>query len=409
MKLLIKRFFVTFVVMLFTLFALASCQQTDGGGTNGDGEPNTNSEMVQISKITAIKESPSSTNARQKKHNSIRIPVSSYDDSGSTIDSINTDGTIVIYKSETDIKFTITLDNPKGEAIDAVQLVCDDPGAQIYVSGEWDYLADRPEGYIVNWSSENAYRKTYYLKTTSQDSINTLRVIDLKVNGQWQNKALENDKLQIIKLDEMDLKVGCWTNTFGYYEGYIQFSTKIKNLELFGSGIEIIAHSDETVEGNAEIGLVRFRKNAEGTLRWAYDYEYNGVTTHWGDKKEIEFLRIEARNSGDTCYITPTGVNLIITGTDVEIDIIYGKVQTQTGMDKLNFCQKLQQADPEHYISERYLTYNNYFDTENISLISILDDGDIVYLYIANQWYSIPLLINNPILQQDPIEINGLD
>ena len=86
-----------------------------------------------------------------------------------------------------------------------------------------------------------------------------------------------------------------------------------------------------------------------------------------------------------------------------------GKVQTQTGMDKFSFVQKLHKADPEHLSTERYITYEDYFSTEYTFLADRVNEDDSVYLYISNQWYLIPYLKKDLILQQDPIEINGLD
>lgn len=195
---------------------------------------------------------------------------------------------VIMYKSEKDIKFTIELDNPKGQSIDAVELKCDDPNATILVSGEWEKLSSK-DGYVVNWASENAYRKTYYLQTISQDSINTLTVSDIKVNGEWQNAALDNDQLKIYKMDDEDLKWDFISNTPSGYKWKFDCSEKVSNL--------VVKVGDDVLTAD-ENGVYTVEHDCKVSWTWDYatgDVLGNGteVVNHWDNEREIVLLTIE--------------------------------------------------------------------------------------------------------------------
>lgn len=230
---------------------------------------------------------------------------------------------IIMYKSEKDIKFTIELDNPKGQSIDAVELKCDDPNATILVSGEWEKLSSK-DGYVVNWASENAYRKTYYLQTISQDSINALTVSDIKVNGEWQNAALDNDQLKIYKMDDEDLKWDFVSNTPSGYKWKFDCSEKISNLVVRVGGDVLTADENGvyTVEHDCKVS-------------WTWDYATgdvlgNGteVVNHWDNEREIEVFKLEYTRDTMILYIGVyngnNGFRLYInfSGTDID-DIVY--------------------------------------------------------------------------------------
>ena len=186
---------------------------------------------------------------------------------------------IVMYKSQSEITFTIKLNNPKGESIDAIELTCDDPNAQIMVDGEYKPIQyqdnEGVKSRIVNWAQEDPYEKVYYIKTTSMDDINTLRVIDLKVNGEWQNHPLSNDELKIYKMNEEDLKWVFMKNTPEYYQWKFEKSDKISNLVVkLGTELEPDENGVYTT--------------VSGKVVWEYDYTFDGVTVHWKDERDIE-------------------------------------------------------------------------------------------------------------------------
>lgn len=139
---------------------------------------------------------------------------------------------ILIYKSQTEITFTVTLDNPEAYGIDALRVTCDDPDSQIMVDGEYKNIRLENDGSrVINWSSEDPYTKTYNIRTTSQESINTFKVVDVRLAGhdKFQSKEtnsedLGNNELQIYKMDEDAIKL----NIVDISLDYIKFNFNIK-------------------------------------------------------------------------------------------------------------------------------------------------------------------------------------
>lgn len=221
---------------------------------------------------------------------------------------------IIIYKNEYEISFTINLSNPKGEAIDAVQLKCDDVNACVKADGSWEKLSQSPDGYVVNWASENAYKKTYYLKTTSIDDINTITVVDLKINGQWQNKQLSNDKLTVYKMNENDLSWNFEKNYFTYYKWKFTYDDNIiTNLK---------AYNNDGAQLTCEDGS--YTTDVCGIVRYEYDYTYNGTTVHWSETRNIQFLKFTYYDNSLNPYVRYLDnkdfaiVGIYISGTDVD-------------------------------------------------------------------------------------------
>lgn len=223
---------------------------------------------------------------------------------------------IVMYKSEVDIKFTITLNNAKGESIDAIQLTCDDPDSKVLVDGKYVNIQfDENNSRIINWAQEDPYQKTYYIQTTSQTDINTIRVVDLKVNGEWQGVELSQDELKIYKLNENDLVWNFVKNTFTEYVWNFSTEECITNL--------VVSMDGETVAAD-ENGNYTITKN--GKVEYEYDYTYEGVTLHWKDSREIKLLEIEyvpGIDGGGWGWIQPFNPDCswlmfyVIEGTDI--------------------------------------------------------------------------------------------
>lgn len=272
---------------------------------------------------------------------------------------------VVMYKSEKHINFTISLDNPKGHSIDAVQLTCDDPNAKIQVFNSdgtftWELLSQAKDGYVINWASENAYRKTYYLETTAPDAINTLKVVDLKVNGEWQNQALDNDELKIYKMEDEDLSWEFVTNTLAAYKWRMNKSKNITDLKVYADGEEVVAD---------ENGIYSVEKDC--VVEFEYGYTKDGVTAKWNDSREIELLEIEYDKDftcGDNSVITGL---FTLSGTDLE------KATFSVEYDGKNEIVELNTA--EWVISDSY--WRTYFTTS-----TVVQDCLNVKFYVNNYY-----------------------
>ena len=205
-------------------------------------------------------------------------------DSGTTLEvgEESSANYVLIYKDENNIQLTVQLDNPKGESIDALEIACDDESAEILVDGEYKPLNVTANGRVVNWAQEDPYEKTFYLRTISQDDLNTFRVNDIKVKGAWQNKGLDNNELSVYKITKEDLDVRFITNTTEYYECEFIYGEKVSNLNVTASVPEALTW----------ISTSRVRVTQNCTLNWSYDFTFDGVIKHWKEDKEIELFNI---------------------------------------------------------------------------------------------------------------------
>ena len=225
---------------------------------------------------------------------------------------------VVLFKSETEIQFTITLDNPKAESIDAIELTCDDPKSQILMDGKYENIQySEDKTIIVNWSQENPYKKTYQIKTTSEETIQTLKVVDIKVNGEWQNKELSNDELKIYKIENNDIAVFTVDNTIEEYSFKVLSCSNVKSYDVI--------FNDRYIEAD-ETGT--YRVNEDGKIRIRYVYDFNGYEAEWEIEKEIELMKFNFDQgefvgsiAGLDC-LSDCRVLLTFTGTDINIDSI---------------------------------------------------------------------------------------
>lgn len=199
---------------------------------------------------------------------------------------------IIIYKSQTDIQFTITLDNPEAYGIDALRVKCDDENAQIQVDGEWKPIAFESDGTrVVNWSSEDPYEKTYNIRTTSDDAMNIFEVIDIRLAGhskfqskETKNTDIGNNELQIHKMDEDAYKIDVIENTFEY----IKFKLAVK--ESYKDIIHNITVDGETADSE---GIYTLYENKNITVK--YDYKINDelmVNRSNDEKIELVFQNV---------------------------------------------------------------------------------------------------------------------
>lgn len=237
-------------------------------------------------------------------------------DSGTTLEAGKESSAnyILIYKDENNIQLTVQLDNPKGESIDALEIACDDESAEILVDGEYKPLNVTANGRVVNWAQEDPYEKIFYLKTISQDDLNTFRVNDIKVNGAWQNKGLNNNELSVYKITKEDLDVKFITNTTEYYECEFIYGEKVSNLNVTASIPEALTW----------INTSRVRVTQNCTLNWSYDFTFNGVVRKWNENIDVELLNVTSiREEGYTIRLLDTTLyieDFIINGTGINVN-----------------------------------------------------------------------------------------
>lgn len=292
---------------------------------------------------------------------------------------------VVMYKSEKHINFTISLDNPKGYSIDAVQLTCDDPNAKIQVFNSdgtftWELLSQAKDGYVINWASENAYRKTYYLETTAPDAINTLKVVDLKVNGEWQNQALDNDELKIYKMEDEDLSWEFVTNTLTAYKWRMNKSENISDLKVYADGEEVVAD---------ENGIYSVEKDC--VVEFEYGYTKDGVTAKWNDSREIELLGLHeytysqmyiCLTSGDATsfwFFFNKGTDVDLENYQIEINNLIYNFEIYKCLDEQNLIRSYFPTPVERIDTVDLETKKDYLETiyviigeEKISMYEIM-------------------------------------
>ena len=237
-------------------------------------------------------------------------------DSGTTLEvgEESSANYVLIYKDENNIQLTVQLDNPKGESIDALEIACDDESAEILVDGEYKPLNVTANGRVVNWAQEDPYEKTFYLRTISQDDLNTFRVNDIKVNGAWQNKGLDNNELSVYKITKDDLDVKFIANTTEYYECEFIYGEKVSNLNVTASVPEALTW----------ISTSRVRVTQNCTLNWSYDFTFDGVVRKWKDDIDVELLNVTSiREEGYTIRLLDTTLyieDFIISGTGINVN-----------------------------------------------------------------------------------------
>ena len=197
---------------------------------------------------------------------------------------------IVIYKSQTDITFTITLDNPEAYGIDALRVYCDDENAQIQVDGEYKPIAQESDGTrVINWASEDPYTKTYNIRTTSKDAINSFKVVDVRLAGHdtFQSKEtnstdLGNNELHIYKMDEDAYTLNVIENTFDYIKFNFNIKDEYKNII---SNIKV-----DGLEMDEELGYWTLEESKNVSITYDYYLEEYGITVNRKDEEMIEVL-----------------------------------------------------------------------------------------------------------------------
>lgn len=244
---------------------------------------------------------------------------------------------VLIYKSETDIELTITLNNPKASEINAVEITCDDPNSEILVDGEYkkiqykDSEKSETKTRMVNWAQEDPYEKVFKMRTISSDNINTVKIVDLKVNGEWQGEELQNNRLDIYKMDANAYELKVLDNAYGH----IDFEFNINDPEKILGNFKL--------NGNAIADKERFTIDKDSYLNVSYDLIVNEkVVSSRSDEYRYEVRKFGC-SKGETKIDSPN-MNLnyqsiLLCGTKDKLYLsfnieVYGYLTTK---DKLKF------------------------------------------------------------------------
>ena len=219
---------------------------------------------------------------------------------------------VLIYKSETDIELTITLDNPKASEINAVEITCDDPNSEILVDGEYkkiqykDSEKSETKTRMVNWAQEDPYEKVFKMRTISSDNINTVKIVDLKVNGEWQGEELQNNKLDIYKMDANAYELKVLDNAYGH----IDFEFNINDPEKILGNFKL--------NGNAIVNKERFTIDTDSYLNVSYDLIVNEkVVSSRSDEYRYEVRKFGCSKGGiglDTPGIDANYISVLVRG-----------------------------------------------------------------------------------------------
>ena len=149
-----------------------------------------------------------------------------------SIDDINMNKNwVLIYKSQTDITFTVTLDDPRHLGIDALIITCDDPESQIKVGDTYKPIQMEADGTrMVDWG-DDPYEQTYHIRTTSPDAVNSFKVLDVRITNhekfqseETDNRDLGNNELKIYKMDDDAIELNILTISLDY----VKFNFDIK-------------------------------------------------------------------------------------------------------------------------------------------------------------------------------------
>ena len=283
---------------------------------------------------------------------------------------------VLMFKSDYEFSFTVTLNNPKAEAIDAIEISCDDPNGQIKVDGEYKNIQymENSKGIktrIVNWSQEDPYEKTFYIRSKTQMDVSSLKIIDIKVNGEWQRQELKNDELKIYKMDDNDLTWQFVNNTFNGYKWNFKKSDKITDLIVYADDEQIYPDKNGDYCVKKDCNII-----------WQIEYTNGDIKAKTVKSRFIEVLEIvETYNSyyvsdfeivedhheavlASLKYTYSSNYERfffkINKGTDVNLDsigvilykngkAIYG-IDNEHGDDVFIECSSMQHAAPGYYI-----------------------------------------------------------
>lgn len=239
-----------------------------------------------------------------------------------SIDDINMNKNwVLIYKSQTDITFTVTLDDPRHLGIDALIITCDDPESQIKVGDTYKPIQMEADGTrMVDWG-DDPYEQTYHIRTTSPDAVNSFKVLDVRITNhekfqseETDNRDLGNNELKIYKMDDDAIKLNVVENTFEY----VKFNYVIKE------GYEELI-SNVVVEGMTPDEDGYYVVEEDGYIYWNYDFKIFDINKNivFEEKNYIQLIRVQyflnGNAFGDCLYCIETPDNRIIYGLDFTV------------------------------------------------------------------------------------------
>lgn len=320
MKKLMKSLLLGFI-SLGAMFSAASCvsDNPDNPSSSANSTTSSTDTTSNIVKIKSLTASETTGNILESRNYSPKA-LSYFDVAGgsNTSDASseshesaeNNIQYIVIYKSISQIKFTIKLDNPEAYGIDAIRLSCDDANALIKIEGSWKEISVESDGTrIVNWSSEDAYEKTYDIKLTSTEYLSTLSVKDIRLAGHqnFQSKEsnvydLGKNELKIYRMNDTDITFKTIYNkptseTAGEYCWKFETANNITDIEV----------DDLTPNEHGEYVITE-----DQTVKYTFYIEFDGVKLKWSYEKEIRVYKIY---NGITYYKYETSLLYICLGS----------------------------------------------------------------------------------------------
>lgn len=320
---------------------------------------------------------------------------------------------VLIYKSETDIELTITLNNPKASEINAVEITCDDPNSEILVDGEYkkiqykDSEKSEIKTRMVNWAQEDPYEKVFKMRTFSSDNINTVKIVDLKVNGEWQGEELQNNKLDIYKMDANVYELKVLDNTYGH----IGFEFSINDPEKILGNFKL--------NGNAIVDKEHFTIDADSYLNVSYDLivnekvvssrsdEYRYEVRKFGHSKGYTDIGLPSEDENGNIVFRTTFLNypcVLMTGWSKELDISFNieEYGYNTIENKLKFK-----------VNNEYIDYKNSyapgFGGPNEFYVLKFENKENNFELVKNKLFDI---LNNIIIEDqfgDEFKVNLLD
>ena len=218
---------------LLTMFLVAATLVGCGTGANSSNDSSTGNSTSSLTNpvtenVVKIKKIDVNENQSQVQNIKARNIKKANDDSTEELNYT------IITRPQSEVQFTITLDNPKAYGINALEISCDDENAEIMIEGEYKKISDYS---IVLWSSENAYEKTYNIKTDSLDELTTFKVTDIRLEGETKFQSeltnstdLGNNELQIYKMDTDAYTLNVIENTFEYIKFNFNVKDKYKDI-----------------------------------------------------------------------------------------------------------------------------------------------------------------------------------
>ena len=309
---------------------------------------------------------------------------------------------VLIYKSETDIELTITLNNPKASEINAVEITCDDPNSEILVDGEYkkiqykDSEKSETKTRMVNWAQEDPYEKVFKMRTISSDNINTVKIVDLKVNGEWQGEELQNNRLDIYKMDANAYELKVLNNAYGH----IDFEFNINDPEKILGNFKL--------NGNAIADKERFTIDTDSYLNVSYDLIVNEKVV----SSRSDEYRYEVRKFG--CSKGYTNIDL------PDMDLNYPSILISGGTKNYYLVFNI---DEYGYLTNKnnlkFKLNNNYLLSENSYAPGFGGPNEFYVLKFENNNENMELIknkmfdiLNNIIIEDefgDEFKINLLD